>query len=117
MSSCWIFARIWDREAYLFPGIVAAFAGVFICAGIMQNARWQKPLGIIWICLAGLAAFNSTQYEALTNLAVHGLRTTPAAVQGVIRASMLMSVMAATLGLSLLFWQRRLDRSGSDVTP
>jgi hypothetical protein len=102
-----IFARIWDKDAYLQHQFVAIFSGVFIWGGVRQWSRWRMPLGIIWTMLGCLAFLNSTQYESLRDLpAVPGFRTGPEVMKAMSNASVLMGIVALTLGIGLIVWQR-----------
>jgi len=108
-------ARIPDSRAFLLSDFVGFLAAVFLLKGILHGPRWRKPLGIIWLCLAALAAFLSSQYELLANLPeLRKFHNLPEIVFNVRRACLLVFLAAVAIGVSLIVWQHRLDRSLAD---
>lgn len=106
-----IFARIWDSQAYLQHEFIAIVAGLLLWGGVRMWPRWRLPLGVIWLLFGALAFLNSTQYQSSYHFPqVPGFRTEPEALRAMSRASIVMGCVAATLGVSLLWWQRLIHR-------
>lgn len=109
------FARIPDSRAFLLSDFVGFLGGVFVLKGILHNPRWRKPLGIIWLCLAALAAFLSSQHELLAKVPeLREFRNRPEVMLNIGRACVLMVLAAFGIGVSLIGWQHRLDRSPAE---